>query len=600
MGKAVRWTLACLLSAFPAVASAAEAPAFPGAEGWGAVSRGARGCDAPPQVLVVDTLEDENDGSCSDGDCTLRDALLTPTPRYIVSNAPPGVFHAKLNQAFEIRDPCYTLNFSTAPTVQPIAEGMLKIEAGAHHGIIRYVQIASGHTGVHEVRGIRKGCNAFKWRCADGERRRPTERICAGRDDRISCRGLGSNDCRPFEVARLAWSDPARKCSRCDAWDPANPTDFTRCNDAQAVGGTNLDNIQIRGDVQNTMIDHVTFIWSCDENVNLGARSKPYRNLSITNSLIGNGIRSDGTRFICHREKNHDLAFIALSQGDLTTDQGVTVAHNLLLNSSGRLPLLANIHHAEWKNNIHYNVRGKAFASIGGFHRQIDLDVVGNLFHHGPDWTAVTQPNGHAMYHGVGNPPGRLFLDNNAYLDKHGRNTGPVEPEEPFDREWARMNAWSDRADWWPLRRTQELFPGPEFPVTLVDTSASENLEVGILPQVGASLPCRSPLDRALVDSYASKGGYVTPTTHPKLAGTRWSDSDGDGIDDAWEMRHFEDLTSTEGCRTGCEPGPHCVKGCHDADGNGRPDVEEWLDGTDPNDPGDVTDDRRVVACTEG
>ena len=50
------------------------------------------------------------------------------------------------------------------------------------------------------------------------------------------------------------------------------------------------------------------------------------------------------------------------------------------------------------------------------------------------------------------------------------------------------------------------------------------------------------------------------------------TDSDGDGMDDSWEILHFGDLSHDE---------------TTDTDGDGLTDYQEFVDGTDPNDPND-------------
>ena len=59
---------------------AAGIPAFPGAEGMGAEITGGRG----GAVLIVNSLNDVNDGSCDVSHCSLREAMLTAGPRIVV------------------------------------------------------------------------------------------------------------------------------------------------------------------------------------------------------------------------------------------------------------------------------------------------------------------------------------------------------------------------------------------------------------------------------------------------------------------------------------------------------------------------------------
>jgi len=153
----------------PSRAGEATLPAFPGAVGHGAIARGARGCEGTPRILVVDTTEDQDDGGCdsdpTNGNCSLRDALTASGPRYVVDNAPPGVF-ALRTRTLAIEEPCLTLDFSRSPTPHPVANGQLDLATGFHDGIFRYVHVAPGHEGIDEVLGTVSGCNRYEHRCA--------------------------------------------------------------------------------------------------------------------------------------------------------------------------------------------------------------------------------------------------------------------------------------------------------------------------------------------------------------------------------------------------------------------------------------------------
>ncbi|MGH1542729.1 MAG: CSLREA domain-containing protein [Arenicella sp.] len=68
--------------------------------------------------------------------------------------------------------------------------------------------------------------------------------------------------------------------------------------------------------------------------------------------------------------------------------------------------------------------------------------------------------------------------------------------------------------------------------------------------------------------TFTATDGSLTATQNAVIVVNSESDTDGDGLPDAWEMEHFGDLDQD---------------GSGDADGDGVSDYDEYLQGTDPN-----------------
>lgn len=134
-----RRTAACLLTLaalLPAAAIAADTPAFPGAQGWAAMTPGGRG----GKVIRVTTLKANGPGS-------LTEALNTPGPRIVVFEV-GGVIDLGRSEV-TIREPFLTVAGQTAPSpgITLIRGG---IDIATHDVILRHVRIRPGEAGVQK------------------------------------------------------------------------------------------------------------------------------------------------------------------------------------------------------------------------------------------------------------------------------------------------------------------------------------------------------------------------------------------------------------------------------------------------------------------
>lgn len=256
----------------------------------------------------------------------------------------------------------------------------------------------------------------------------------------------------------------------------------------------------------NMIFDHCSFAWGQDENfsINWDNKGTAPHDVTIQNSIVGQGL-------------------MAHSAGGLIQADNITMYRVLLCDNKTRNFKVKGVH--QYVNNIVYNWSTYAYEMGGESSGDSYANAVGNLFINGN--STSTSANGFS-----GGNSGFHFYGDDNWQD---RNKDGV-----FNPELFTGDGGGDRQS--------TSYDYPEL-----DTWAGNSLIDNLLPEVGASLPYRDLTDAYMVNevlSFGTKGNlitsekdlpYGTPDTWEVFLGTKKTDTDGDGMPDAWENANGTD-----------------------------------------------------------
>ena len=334
--------------------------------------------------------------------------------------------------------------------------------------------------------------------------------------------------------------------------------------------------------VYNTIINHVSMSWAKDENAQIWHKSLDSAPHDITFSwnIIAEGL--DG----------HSTGFIAGSYENTKDFKDVSLHHNLFANTSHRLPLI-KIASAKMINNLIYNWSYYATGIKGGAH----MDIIANKYKPGPETSSsryqeITVEDSETGALGYGDPTyPRSGGPGYASIYVKG-NIGPNQSDESADN-WGMVFSRNTTSglrqplDSETFERTTPL-DKYTYPIT-IDSVA--DAEASILQDAGASrrineygewVAARDEVDARIIEEYNSGTGYI-PANEDEVGGypvvaetTGYTDSDHDGMADAWEEIYGFDLNSASDSN-------------EDKDGDGYTNIEEFINGTNPDDAGNET-----------
>ena len=344
-------------------------------------------------------------------------------------------------------------------------------------------------------------------------------------------------------------------------------------------GGQGDDNIGGGSPDHHIIIDHCSTSWGMDENISLYRRMRP--------SL-------DGTTRIKDPAKNITIQWTISSEaldarhhafGGTWGGNPSTFHHNLFACNTARNPSIGMSGPFDFRNNVIYNWGHR---TIDGGDETSQVNVINNYYKPGPATNenmldAFARIEQRDMY-----SPGSAWADGDWFPKAHKRPgkwyvAGNIMEgnDELNNNNWTgmrgparheRVNAAYER-----LARVNTPFEG--WPVSPHQTA--EAAYQSVLKHVGATLPKRDAVDKrvtemvlsgkpmtetGIITDISEVGGYPELTYDPKKVPV---DTDGDGMPDDWERKFKFDPKNP-------------ADGAMDTDGDIYTNVEEYLNGTNP------------------
>ena len=256
----------------------------------------------------------------------------------------------------------------------------------------------------------------------------------------------------------------------------------------------------------NMIFDHLSVSWGRDETFSISPDGKgELGNITIQNSIISQGL-------------------LTHSAGGLVQADNITLYRNLYADNSTRNAKIKGKN--QYVNNIVYNWANGCFIMGGDSEGTHYANAQGNLF--------INGPSGGGNAFGGANSDFHIYATDN-WQDKD--KDGTFDPYEIPNSEFSGGPTF--------LPTPMEAY---ELPIVSGNALLEESL-----PTVGASLPYRDYADWYVLNevrSLGKKGGFLSretslpfgaPTDWNLWAGNKKTDTDGDGMPDAWESANGTD-----------------------------------------------------------
>ena len=332
---------------------------------------------------------------------------------------------------------------------------------------------------------------------------------------------------------------------------------YLRIRRGISVIGDMGDAVDIKGDFQDVIVDHVSTSWATDENLTLTNANR----VTAQYSIAAEGLDYFNPNQSPNRHSEGSLFGSSAPGGEMTIHHTL-YAHNRLRNArtTGGSDVPPNL---DFRNNVIYD--WKEYATHTGS-QAVHLNLVNNYYREGPSTGIEDATARGVIFTFMKDEPYKLFASGNA-VDGY--------PERTRDNWQAIRISRPDRPHRYGLAefRSEQAFVTP--PVTT--QSAADAFET-VLADAGATLPARDAVDLRIVKDVRNRTGAVINYENDIAGPGRWQtyhslappvDSDGDGIPDYWEEQFGLDKNSAKDSMAVSR-------------GDGYANIEKYFNNTDP------------------
>jgi hypothetical protein len=285
-------------------------------------------------------------------------------------------------------------------------------------------------------------------------------------------------------------------------------------------------------DARNVILDHVSAGWSVDEAVSTWFPN--VENVTIQNSIIAEALRDAG-----HGKGDHSMGLLI---GD--GSKSISVIRNLLAHNDWRNPRIQSSDSVDVVNNLIYNWGSRAthFADGGALPETTSANIVNNVYIRGP-----SSPDDKGFIVFERTLPGSEYF----FYGNTDQYNNPLRPEQGYVKD---QDAWD------------ALRSAPARPIENIDVLPATHVIDSVLSDVGANRPRLNAVDARIIATVRDRtGGILNQPSNMTYFGERAeTDSDGDGLPDAWEQARGLD-----------EQGQFDAN--DDRDGNGWSNLDEFL-----------------------
>lgn len=347
------------------------------------------------------------------------------------------------------------------------------------------------------------------------------------------------------------------------------------------VGGQGDDNIGGNPD-HHIIIDHCSTSWGMDENISLYRHMRPSfdgktqikdaaQNVTVQWTISSEALNARGHAF-----------------GGTWGGDPSTFHHNLFASNTARNPSIGMSGPFDFRYNVIFNWGHR---SIDGGDETSMVNLINNYFKPGP----ATNENIRAVFARIEQrsmySPGSAWKEGDWYPKEQNRPgkwyvAGNIMHgnQELNNNNWAGMRSKETKASIISDDSKSENIARVNTPFVGWPVAPHQTAEVAyeyVLAKAGATLPKRDAVDArvtemvrtgkpmtetGIIKNVDEVGGYPTLSYDPAKVAV---DSDGDGMPDEWELKNKLDPKNAK-------------DGAMDTDGDGYTNVEEYLNGTNP------------------